>query len=62
LHIGAILVLAQAIGVSLNLSLGRELPGIWLVAAPFIGALLWPAISMVLALPRLRLNSPRIIG
>ena len=62
LHIGAILLVAQAIGVSLNLSLGRELPGAWMVVAPITCAILWPAVSLVVALPRLRRNSPRILG
>ena len=62
LHIGAILILAQAIGVSLNLSLGREIPGTWMAIAPVVGALLWPVISLVLALPRLRNRSARTIG
>ena len=62
LHIGAILILAQAIGVSLNLSLGREVPGTWMAIAPVVGAILWPAISLILALPRLRNRSPRTIG
>lgn len=62
LHIGAILILAQAIGVSLNLSLGREVPGTWMAIAPIVGALLWPAITLILALPRLRNRSPRTIG
>lgn len=62
LHIGAILILAQAIGVSLNLSLGREVSGTWMAFAPVVGAFLWPAISLILALPRLRNRSPRTIG
>lgn len=62
LHIGAILILAQAIGVSLNLSLGREIPGTWMAITPVVGALVWPVISLVLALPRLRNRSARTIG
>ena len=62
LHIGATLILAQAIGVSLNLSLGREVSGTWMAIAPVVGAFLWPAISLILALPRLRNRSPRTIG
>ena len=54
LHVGAILLLAQLIGVSLNLSLGRELPGLWMIISPMVGAVLWPAISLVIALPGLR--------
>jgi rod shape-determining protein MreD len=62
LHIGAILLLTQIIGVSLNLSLGRELPGFWLIAAPVLGAILWPAICSILVLPRLRRGPGRFIG
>ena len=62
LHIGAILILAQGIGVVLNLSLGRELSSGWMAFAPFLGALLWPPLSLVLALPRLRLRSGQIIS
>ena len=61
LHIGAILILAQAIGVSLNLSLGREIPGTWMAITPVVGALVWPVISLVLALPRLR-NASIMLG
>lgn len=62
LHIGAILLLAQLIGVSLNLSLGREFPGAWMFAAAILGGLLWPALSLALALPRFRRRSGQIIG
>ncbi len=54
LHIGTILLFAQCISVSLNLSLGRELPGAWMIVAPIVGAVLWPPISLILGLPRLR--------
>lgn len=62
LHIGAILLLAQLISVSLNLSMGRELPGALMIVAPIIGAALWPPISLVLVLPRLRRSPGQIIG
>ena len=62
LHVGAILLLVQFIGVSLNLSLGREISGTWLVMAPVAGAILWPVISLILALPRFRRRSGQIIG
>ena len=62
LHIGAILFLAQLIGVSLNLSLGREFPGAWMVVAPIVGAVLWPPLSIVIALPGLRRRSGKITG
>ena len=54
LHIGAILLMAHSIGVSLNLSLGRELTGAWMIVAPIVGAVLWPVLSLILGLPRLR--------
>ena len=62
LHIGAILLLAQLISVSLNLSMGRELPGALMIVAPIIGAALWPPISLVLVLPCLRRSPGQIIG
>lgn len=62
LHIGAILILAQLIAVSLNVSLGRNVPGGWMVVSPVVGALLWPLISAALALPRLRNRATRTIG
>ena len=54
LHIGAILLAARTIGILLNLSLGREFPGILLLASPVLGALLWPAIDIIATLPRFR--------
>ena len=60
LHVGAIGLLAQLIGVVLNLSLGRELPGPWMVLPPIISAVLWPAISVLIALPGLRRRSGQI--
>ena len=51
LHIGVVLVLAQAIGVLLNLSLGRDFPGWGLWLAPVIGMLLWPVVGWLARLP-----------
>ena len=62
LHIGVILLLAQLISVSLNLSMGRELPGALMIVAPIIGAALWPPLSLVLVLPRLRRSPGQNIG
>ncbi len=62
LHIGAILLLTQLIGVSLNLLLGRELPGAWMIVAPIVSAILWPVISLVLVLPRFRRSNRQIIS
>jgi rod shape-determining protein MreD len=62
LHVGAILILAQLIGVGLNLSMGREVPGIWIALSPLLSAILWPAASVFLALPRFRLRPGQIIS
>ena len=62
LHIGAILLLAALIGVSLNLSLGRDFAGVLMIVAPLLSAFLWPAISLVMALPRLRRGPGQALG
>ena len=62
LHVVAILILAQLISVGLNLSMGRELSGIWLVFSPLLSAILWPAISVLLGLPGFRLRPGQIIN
>ena len=62
LHVLALLSLAQLISVGLNLSMGRELSGIWLIFSPLLSAILWPAISVFLALPRLRLRPGQMIS
>jgi rod shape-determining protein MreD len=54
LHIGAILILAQAIVVLLNLSLGREFPGMLLALSPVLAAALWLPMDFVATLPRFR--------
>ena len=52
LHVGAILLAAQLIGIFLNLSLGRAFPGFSLILAPALGALLWPILSFFITRPR----------
>jgi rod shape-determining protein MreD len=54
LHIGAILILAQALVVVLNLSLGREFPGMLLALSPVLAAALWLPMDFVATLPRFR--------
>ena len=54
LHIGAILVLAQAIVILLNLSMGRVFPGMLLALSPVLAALLWPPMDFIATLPRFR--------
>ncbi len=54
LHIGGILIVAQAINVLLNLSVGREFPGALIVLAPFLGAAMWLPLHFIVIQPRLR--------
>ena len=54
LHIGAILLLGQAIIVVLNLSLGSEFPGMLLALSPLLAAVLWLPMDFVATLPRFR--------
>lgn len=54
LHIGAILILAEAIVVLLNFSLGREFPGMLLALSPVLAAAMWPLLDFVANLPRFR--------
>lgn len=54
LHVLAILIVAQALGVLLNLSLGREFPGMLLALAPLLGAMLWIPMNFIATLPRFR--------
>ena len=54
LHVLAILIVAQTLGVLLNLSLGREFPGMLLALAPLLGAILWIPMNFIATLPRFR--------
>jgi rod shape-determining protein MreD len=54
LHIGAILLAAQAINILLNLLIGLNFPGAALLLAPVFGAALWPAVNFFARLPRFR--------
>jgi len=58
LHVMAILFVAQALNVLLNLSMGRDFPGMSLLLAPMLGALLWPPVNFVITLPRFRRRDP----
>ena len=54
LHVLAVLLVAQALAVLLNLSLGRDFPGMLLALAPLLGAVLWIPMNFVATLPRFR--------
>jgi rod shape-determining protein MreD len=54
LHIGTILFLSCLVTLLLNSMLGRNFPGLGLLTAPLLGALLWPAIRGVTGWQKLR--------
>ena len=54
LHVLAVLLVAQSLAVLLNLSLGRDFPGMLLALAPLLGAVLWIPMNFVATLPRFR--------
>ncbi len=54
LHVGALLVLALAVGAAVRLAAGAEFPGWRLLVGPLAGALLWPAVTVVLLAPQRR--------
>lgn len=58
LHLLAILFVAETLNVLLNLSMGRDFPGIALLLAPLLGAILWPFISFIVTLSRFRQRDP----
>ena len=54
LHIAALLLLAQAVGVAVRLAAGAEFPGWAIAVGPLAGALLWPFVSLLLLAPQRR--------
>ena len=58
LHVLAILVVAQALNVLLNLSMGRDFPAFSILLSPFFGAILWPFVNVIASLPRFRRRDP----
>lgn len=58
LHVGVILFVTQLINVLLNFLLGRDYPGIAVLVAPLLGALLWPPVNFIATLSRFRRRDP----
>lgn len=56
LHIGTILFASCLVTLLLNSMLGRQFPGVGLLTAPLLGALLWPAIRAATGWQKLRRN------
>lgn len=62
LHVCAILFVAQAAIIALNLSMGRDFPGLAMVVAPLLGAVLWPIAHWIIARPRFRRRGSGMIS
>lgn len=60
-HILGILLVAQALYISLNMSLGREFAGAAMFASPLLGALLWMPLHYLATLPRFRRRGETIM-
>ena len=58
LHVAALLLLAQAVGLLVRLAAGAEFPGWTLAVGPLVGAALWPPLSVLLLLPQRRPPEP----
>ena len=58
LHVAAILLFAQAVGLAVRLATGAEFPGWSIAVGPLVGAALWPVVSVLLLLPQQRPAEP----
>jgi len=54
LHIGVLLLVAQAVALVVRLAAGDAFPGWPLVVGPLAGAVLWPMVTWLLLLPQRR--------
>jgi rod shape-determining protein MreD len=54
LHVALLLLIAQAVAVAVRLAAGAEFTGWTIVAAPLLGAALWPVLSVLLLAPQRR--------
>jgi rod shape-determining protein MreD len=54
LHVGAMLLVAQAVALLVRVSAGDGFPGWAMFVGPIAGALLWPVVSWLLLLPQRR--------
>lgn len=58
LHVAAILLFAQAVGLAVRLATGADFPGWHIAVGPLVGAALWPVVSTLLLLPQQRPAEP----
>ena len=61
LHVGAMLVAAQAVVLLVRVIAGDGFPGWGLLVGPLIGALLWPLVTWLLLLPQRRAEREQTI-
>jgi rod shape-determining protein MreD len=54
LHVGLLLVLAEAVTLLVRLATGAEFPGWVIFAGPLAGTLLWPLVTLILLAPQRR--------
>jgi rod shape-determining protein MreD len=54
LHVGAILIVGQAMSLLVRLAAGNDFPGWPILVGPLAGAILWPLVSWALLLPQRR--------
>ncbi|MEW6687840.1 MAG: rod shape-determining protein MreD [Pseudomonadota bacterium] len=54
LHVAALLLAAQGVGLAVRLAAGAEFPGWQIAVGPLAGAALWPVVTPLLLLPQRR--------
>jgi rod shape-determining protein MreD len=54
LHVGAILLVGQAVALVVRIVAGNDFPGWPILVGPLAGAMLWPLVSWALLLPQRR--------
>ncbi len=61
LHVGVLLLIAQAVALLVRLGAGDAFPGWPIVVGPLAGAVLWPMVTWLLLLPQRRAEREQAI-
>jgi rod shape-determining protein MreD len=61
LHVGAILLVGQAVALLVRVIAGDSFPGWALLVGPIAGAILWPVVSWLLLIPQRRAEREQTI-
>jgi rod shape-determining protein MreD len=61
LHVGAMLLAAQAVALLIRLAAGNDFPGWAILVGPLAGAMLWPLVTWLLLLPQRRAEREQAI-